>query len=101
MARLLRQLGFLAAFVLAGVYVFAMFLGPNGWPSMMHKRGELLEMEKHNDNLRQQIKDEGAAIVQLKESGPARDRVIREKTRKQKRSETTIYLSGPEDEAAH
>ncbi len=101
MGRLLRQLGFLTALALAGVYVFAMFLGPNGWPAMMHKRGELLELEKHNDNLIQQIKDEGVTIRQLKENGPARDRVIREKTKKQKRSETTIYFSGPSDEAAH
>lgn len=101
MGRLLRQLGFLTAFALACVYVFAMFLGPNGWPAMMHKRGELLELEKHNDQLNQQIKDEGITIRQLKENGPARDRVIREKTKKQKREETTIYLSDPADGAAH
>ncbi len=100
MGKLLRHLGFLTAFALAGVYVFAMFFGPNGWPAMMQKRGELLELEKSNDNLIRQIKDEGVTIDQLKQNGPARDRVIREKTKKQKRSETTIYLSGPEDGAA-
>ncbi|MBA3975333.1 MAG: hypothetical protein C0504_14095 [Candidatus Solibacter sp.] len=95
MTRLLRQLGFLTAFVLAGFYVFALMAGPNGWPAMMRKRGELLEAERKNEELKQQISREEATVLELREGGPARDRVIRNKTRKQKPEETTIYFTDP------
>lgn len=95
MSRLVRQLGVLTAFVLAGFYVFAMMAGPNGWPAMMRKREQLLDAERKNEQLRQQISREELTIRELREGGPARDRVIRDKTRKQKPSETTIYFTDP------
>lgn len=101
MTKLLRQLGFLTAFVLAGFYVFALIAGPNGWPAMMHKREQLIEAERKNEELRQQISREEATIRELKEGGPARDRVIRDKTRKQKPEETTIYFTDPAPASKH
>lgn len=96
MGRLLRQLGFLAAFAMAGFYVLAMFAGPNGWPSMIERRGELNRIQRQNDDLKDQIQREDVDIRQLQEGGPARERVIREQTKKQKRSETTIYFENPQ-----
>lgn len=95
MTPLLRQLGILAAFLMAGFYVLAIFAGPNGWPAMMQRREELHQIERQNDELRQQIQREDATIRELEEGGPARERVIREQTKKQKRSETTIYFEEP------
>ena len=95
MARRIRQLGIVTFFLVAGFYVFAMFTGPAGWPAMMRKRAELVEIEQQNDKLTRQIKEERGAVTALQESGPARDRVIREKTKKQRRSETTIYFGEP------
>jgi hypothetical protein len=96
----MRQLGIVTFFLVAGFYVFAMFTGPAGWPAMMKKRGELVEVEQQNDRLKYQIEKERDGIKALQESGPARDRVIREKTRKQKRSETTIYFGEPGSQPA-
>jgi cell division protein FtsB len=101
MTKLLRQLGFLTAFVLAGFYVFALMAGPNGWPAMMQKRQELLDAERKNGDLKQQISREEATIRELREGGPARDRVIRDKTRKQKPRETTIYFTDPPSGSKH
>lgn len=101
MTRLARQLGVLMAFVLAGFYVFAMMAGPNGWPAMMHKREHLIEAEQKNEELRQQIRREEATIKELREGGAARDRVIRDKTRKQKPEETTIYFTDPAPGSKH
>jgi cell division protein FtsB len=101
MTRLLRQLGVLTVFVLAGFYVFAMMAGPNGWPAMMQKREQLIEAERKNEELRQQISREEATIRELREGGPARDRVIRDKTRKQKPRETTIYFTDPPSGSKH
>lgn len=95
MGRLLRQLGFLAMFVLVGFYVLAMFASPGGWPAMLERREEMNRLERQNDDLRKQIQTEGNTIRDLEAGGPARERVIREQTKKQKRSETTIYFEDP------
>jgi hypothetical protein len=95
MTKLLRQLGFVAAFAMAGIYVLAIFAGPNGWPSMIERRQDLNKIQRQNDDLEKQILHEDVVIRQLRQGGPERDHVIREKTKKQKRSETTIYFEDP------
>jgi|GEM_PF-1407641 len=100
MARLFRQLGILAMLGLAGFYVLAMFASPSGWPAMLERRGELERLERQNDGLRKQIQSESNTIRALESGGPARERVIREQTKKQKRSETTIYFDNPSTQPA-
>jgi len=95
MASFFRQLAYVVAFVLTGFYVYAMLHGPNGWPSMMDKRQQLMQVEQENERLSKQIEEERKQIRELNETDEARDRVVRDKTFKQKPSEKTIYLSAP------
>ena len=95
MLRLLRQLGFVAAIVIGGVYAFMALRGPGGIPTMIEKREELRKMEAENEKLRLEIKRREDYLRKLEESPDLREREVRERTNKQKADETTIYLSDP------
>jgi cell division protein FtsB len=90
MSFLFRQLAYVAAFVLVGLYVFTMLKGPQGVPAMLERRQELLKTERENEALRKQIEEQKRYLEQLAEDPATRERVVREKTGKQKPNETTI-----------
>lgn len=95
MLRLLRQLGFVAAIVIGGVYAFMALRGPAGIPTMIEKREELRKMEAENEKLRLEIKRREEYLRKLEDSPDLREKEVRERTNKQKADETTIYLSDP------
>ncbi len=92
MLAILRQLGYVAAVAVVCFYAFVALRGPHGVPQMMEKRQQLQLMEGENEKLRQEIRKHEEFIRKLETDATTRDRVIRERTNKQKPDETTIYL---------
>ncbi len=99
MGFLLRQLGYLAAAAVACFYVFVVLKGPNGIPTMIEKRHQIERMKQTNDDLRLEIQRRKTAIDQLKNSSDARDRAVREQTRKARKDDVTIYLPEGQSDA--
>ncbi|WP_321472749.1 hypothetical protein [uncultured Paludibaculum sp.] len=100
MFSLLRQLGFVAAAAVTCFYVFLVLRGPNGIPAMLEKRHQIERMKQENEQMRQEIERRKVTIDQLEHSSEARDRAVREHTRKAKQHETTIYLNDENDPAS-
>lgn len=97
---LLRQLAFIAGAACTCFYVFVVLRGPNGIPAMMEKRHQIERMKQENEQMRQEIEKHKVTIDQLQHSPDARDRAVREFTRKAKKHETTIYLPDETEPAA-
>lgn len=95
MLTILRQLGYVAAVAVVCFYAFVALRGPHGVPRMIEKKQQLERMEGENEKLRQDIRKHEEFIRKLENDPEVRDRVIREKTNRQKPDETTIYLQEP------
>lgn len=96
MPSLLRQLGFFAAAALACFYIVVLWKGPQGVPAMMKVRQEVLEMERQNRELKEEIERRNQRINALKNDPAERERAVREGTNLAKPDETTIFLSEEE-----
>jgi cell division protein FtsB len=99
MNTLLRQLGFVAAAAVTCFYVFLVLRGPNGIPAMLEKRQQIERMKQENEAMRQEIEKKKIIIDQLENSSEARERAVREHTRKAKQHETTIFLQDEDEKS--
>ncbi len=88
----LRNLSFVAAFVLLGAYVILALRGPQGIPALLEKREEIRKLEEQNQSLRADVERRRERIKVLDSSPEAQELEIRKRLKLQRKGDTTLYL---------
>lgn len=85
--------------LVAGVYVVAVLLGPNGVPALMKQRAELLELQTSNANLAQQRDELKLRVAALEKDSQTQELEVRRQLGKARKGDVIIKVDPPNPEA--
>lgn len=92
---LIRRLGVLTLFILAGLYGYMSLRGPQGVPALMEKWREIRKLEEENANLQRENDYRRERIKKLQESPSEQELEIRKQLKLLRPGETSFILPDP------